>query len=86
MKFFGFNITPVWALSLVRTFLYSLIVTGGALEIALTAKAWGDRSGSEQCILLLKLMGVQTGVILAFMDQTIAKLQGAETPGQTKPS
>ena len=74
----------IWELTLVRTFIYSLIVTGGALKIALAAKPWADRSGNDQIILVLELAGVQAGVMLAFVDQSIAKLQSAE-PVSLKP-
>lgn len=65
----------VWEMALVRTFIYSLVVTGGALKIALVAKPWVERTGNDQFILVLELLGVQCGVVLAFIDQTIAKLQ-----------
>lgn len=75
-----------WTLSALRAFLYSLIVTGSSFKAAVAVTAWSAMDHDKQVELIVGLFVVQAGVMLAFLDQSIAKLQGAETPGQTKPS
>jgi hypothetical protein len=65
----------IWELAVVRMFLYSLVCAGSQLIVALTQLDWSDRTGSQKTILILQLLGVQVGVVLAFIDQSADQLR-----------
>lgn len=66
----------VWGVSLTRAFLYSFIITATAAE--------GMDAIPQQWKLASKLFVIQAGVMLAFLDTTIAKLSALATSNNTK--
>jgi hypothetical protein len=74
------KIAAVWLLSALRAFLYSLIVTGESFLSAVHLKAWSVMTPDEHWVLIIGLFIVQAGVMVAFMDKTIAGLSNPPPP------
>jgi hypothetical protein len=70
----------IWTLSGARAFLYSLIVTGSAFRGAVALKPWSAMNHDEAMGLIVALFITQAGVMLAFMDKTIATLETLAHP------
>ena len=64
----------VWSISAARALLYSLIVTGEAFNAATKVTGLSAMSHDQRVALCVGLFIIQAGVMLAFLDQTIAKL------------